>query len=103
MYCSRNSTASTVRRSWGLRFLPSKLQIPVEMATQLILTLSCFPPFSLIPQMAILSETHSAYPIVSYLTSHILGNVREVASRCLPPCVFMETTSPASVLKPKNV
>src|SRR6218665_2702524 len=44
-----------------------------------------------------LSETRSAYPIVSYLTSHILGKSREVVSRCLPPGVFTETPSPASV------
>src|SRR6218665_43575 len=29
-------------------------------------TLSCFPPFSLVPHMTILSETHSVYPIVSF-------------------------------------
>src|SRR6218665_1661855 len=29
-------------------------------------TLSCFPPFSLVPHMTILSETRSAYPIVSF-------------------------------------
>src|SRR6218665_2907424 len=74
-------------------------------------TLSCFPPFSLVPHTTILSETRSAYPIVScplvsfpiirpsisYLTSHILGKSREVVSRCLPPGVFTETPSLVSV------
>src|SRR6218665_1829116 len=74
-------------------------------------TLSCLLPFSLVPHTTILSETRSAYPIVSfllvfflssdpllsYLTSHILGKSREVVSRCLPPGVFTETPSPALV------
>jgi len=29
-------------------------------------TLSCFPPFSSVPHMTILSETRSAYPIISF-------------------------------------
>ena len=49
-------------------------------------TLSCFLPFSLVPHTTILN-----------LTSHILGKSREVVSRCLPPGVFTETPSPASV------
>src|SRR6218665_2567811 len=45
-------------------------------------TLSCFPPFSLVPHTTLLSETHSVYPIVSFPLVFFLSS-----DPLLPPLV----------------
>src|SRR6218665_1996988 len=79
-------------------------------------TLSCFPPFSLIPHTTILSKTHSTYPIVSsplsfsyhstlyhlpqqafaseYLTDPIFFFLLQITSiRLLSSCTICSTSS----------
>src|SRR6218665_215068 len=47
------------------RFVVSVLPLGRFLASTFF-TLSCFPPFTSVPHMTILSETRSAYPIVSF-------------------------------------